>query len=161
MEENLRNGVALAKLAKFMVPNVKFKIFDEDLSYYQEHGLNFRHTDNINAFLRSLEKVKLPAIFYPETTDVYDLKNMPKLCYCIHALSLHMFKLGLAPQINDLEGLLKFTEEEISGCGQHYLLEQAETIACGQSAHFYLKSWIFPRSVRLHNLTTEKLWTRP
>ena len=92
MEEYLRNGVVLAKLAKFMVPQVKFKIFDEDLAYFAEHGLNFRHTDNINAFLRSLEKIKLPSIFYPETTDVYDMKNMPKLCYCIHALSLHMFK---------------------------------------------------------------------
>ena len=79
MEEHLRNGVVLAKLAKFMVPNVKFRIFDEDLAHFAEHGLNFRHTDNINAFLRSLEKIKLPAIFYPETTDVYDMKNMPKL----------------------------------------------------------------------------------
>lgn len=25
-------------------------------------------------------------IFYPETTDVYDRKNMPKVIYCIHAL---------------------------------------------------------------------------
>lgn len=25
-------------------------------------------------------------IFYPETTDVYDRKNMPKVVYCIHAL---------------------------------------------------------------------------
>ena len=57
---------------------------------------------------------KLPAIFYPETTDIYDMKNMPRLCYCIHALSMHMFKLGLAPQIHDLEGQLKFTAEEIT-----------------------------------------------
>ena len=25
-------------------------------------------------------------IFYPETTDVYDRKNMPRVMYCIHAL---------------------------------------------------------------------------
>ena len=42
------------------------------------------------------------------------MKNMPRLCYCIHALSMHMFKLGLAPQIHDLEGQLKFTAEEIT-----------------------------------------------
>lgn len=25
-------------------------------------------------------------IFYPETTDVYDRKNIPRMIYCIHAL---------------------------------------------------------------------------
>ena len=25
-------------------------------------------------------------IFYPETTDIYDRKNMPRVIYCIHAL---------------------------------------------------------------------------
>lgn len=25
-------------------------------------------------------------IFYPETTDIYDRKNMPRCIYCIHAL---------------------------------------------------------------------------
>ena len=69
----------------------------------------------IYAFVKWLLKLKkLPAIFYPETTDIYDMKNMPRLCYCIHALSMHMFKLGLAPQIHDLEGQLKFTAEEIT-----------------------------------------------
>lgn len=27
-----------------------------------------------------------PQIFYPETTDIYDRKNMPRCIYCIHAL---------------------------------------------------------------------------
>ncbi|XP_008947355.1 PREDICTED: ras GTPase-activating-like protein IQGAP1, partial [Merops nubicus] len=53
-------------------------------------------------------------IFYPETTDIYDRKNMPRCIYCIHALSLYLFKLGLAPQIQDLYGKVDFTEEEIS-----------------------------------------------
>lgn len=25
-------------------------------------------------------------IFHPETTDIYDKKNMPRVIYCIHAL---------------------------------------------------------------------------
>lgn len=58
LEESLRNGVVLAKLAKFVTPDVKFRVFDEELNYFNEHGLNFRHTDNINAFRRSLEKIK-------------------------------------------------------------------------------------------------------
>eukprot|EP00075_Anas_platyrhynchos_P013700 XP_027302953.1 ras GTPase-activating-like protein IQGAP2 isoform X2 [Anas platyrhynchos] len=36
------------------------------------------------------------------------------MIYCIHALSLYLFKLGLAPQIQDLLGKVDFTEEEIS-----------------------------------------------
>ena len=107
MEDSLANGVTLAKLAKFVWSEAKFRIFDEDLKIYHENGLNFRHTDNINAFLTSLEKINFPKIFYPETTDIYDKKNLPRLCYCIHALSMHLFKLGRAPQIQDLEGLLK------------------------------------------------------
>ncbi|XP_008942815.1 PREDICTED: ras GTPase-activating-like protein IQGAP3, partial [Merops nubicus] len=53
-------------------------------------------------------------IFHPETTDIYDKKNMPRVIYCIHALSLYLFKLGLAPQIQDLYGKVDFTEEEIN-----------------------------------------------
>ncbi|CAG2216722.1 Ras GTPase-activating-like protein IQGAP1,Ras GTPase-activating-like protein IQGAP3,Ras GTPase-activating-like protein IQGAP2 [Mytilus edulis] len=39
---------------------------------------------------------------------------MPRSIYCIHALSLFCFKLGIAPQIQDLYGKVQFTEEEIS-----------------------------------------------
>ncbi|NXN56751.1 IQGA3 protein, partial [Rynchops niger] len=46
--------------------------------------------------------------------DIYDKKNMPRVIYCIHALSLYLFKLGLAPQIQDLYGKVDFTEEEIN-----------------------------------------------
>jgi hypothetical protein len=53
-------------------------------------------------------------IFIPETTDIYDKKNMPRVVYCLHALSLYLFKLGIAPQIQDLYGVAKFTEEEIT-----------------------------------------------
>ena len=58
-----------------------------------------------------MEDVSLPAIFYPETTDIYDRKNIPRLIYCLHALSLYLFKLGKAPQIQDLYGKIKFTGE--------------------------------------------------
>lgn len=47
--------------------------------------------------------------FQPETTDIYDKKNMPRVIYCIHALSTHLFKLGKAPQIQDLFGKVNFT----------------------------------------------------
>ena len=100
-EENLRNGVYLAKLANFFCPEkVPFKrIYDKDQSKYQLHGLHFRHTDNINHWFAAMEHIGLPRIFFPETTDVYDRKNMPRVVYCLHALSLYLYKLGIASKI--------------------------------------------------------------
>lgn len=116
LEEGLRNGVYLGKLAKFFAPKMvsEKRIYDRDQSRYKGKGLHFRHTDNTVQWLRAMESVGLPKIFYPETTDVYDRKNMPKVVYCIHALSLYLYKLGIAPQIQDLLGKVDFTEEEIS-----------------------------------------------
>lgn len=116
LEEGLRNGVYLAKLAKFFAPKVvsEKKIYDVEQTRYKKSGLHFRHTDNTVQWLRAMEAIGLPKIFYPETTDVYDRKNIPRMIYCIHALSLYLFKLGIAPQIQDLLGKVDFTEEEIS-----------------------------------------------
>lgn len=116
LEEALRNGVYLAKLGHCFAPRVVplKKIYDLDQLRYKASGLQFRHTDNINHWRSAMTEVGLPAIFHPETTDVYDKKNMPRAVYCIHALSLFLFRLGLAPQIHDLCGKVKFTEEEIN-----------------------------------------------
>ncbi|XP_037308790.2 ras GTPase-activating-like protein IQGAP3 isoform X2 [Pungitius pungitius] len=116
LEESLRNGVVLAKLGHRFAPKAVSlkKIYDADQLRYQAVGLQFRHTDNINHWRIAMTTLGLPAIFHPETTDVYDKKNMPRAVYCIHALSLYLYRLGLAPQIHDLEGKVKFTEEEIN-----------------------------------------------
>ncbi|XP_061451888.1 ras GTPase-activating-like protein IQGAP1 isoform X2 [Rhineura floridana] len=116
LEEGLRNGVYLAKLGNFFSPRVVSlkKIYDREQTRYKATGLHFRHTDNVIQWLNAMAEIGLPKIFYPETTDIYDRKNMPRCIYCIHALSLYLFKLGLAPQIQDLYGKVDFTEEEIS-----------------------------------------------
>ncbi|XP_075288298.1 ras GTPase-activating-like protein IQGAP1 isoform X1 [Opisthocomus hoazin] len=116
LEEGLRNGVYLAKLGNFFSPKVVSvkKIYDKEQTRYKATGLHFRHTDNVIQWLNAMAEIGLPKIFYPETTDIYDRKNMPRCIYCIHALSLYLFKLGLAPQIQDLYGKVDFTEEEIS-----------------------------------------------
>ncbi|KAM3939558.1 ras GTPase-activating-like protein IQGAP2 isoform 2-T2 [Leptodactylus fuscus] len=116
LEEGLRNGVYLAKLGRFFAPKLisEKKIYDVEQTRFQRSGLHFRHTDNTVQWLRAMESIGLPKIFYPETTDVYDRKNIPRVIYCIHALSLYLFKLGIAPQIQDLLGKVDFTEEEIS-----------------------------------------------
>ncbi|XP_070767372.1 ras GTPase-activating-like protein IQGAP3 [Enoplosus armatus] len=116
LEEALRNGVVLAKLGHRFAPNAVAlkKIYDPEQLRYQALGLQFRHTDNINHWRIAMTTLGLPAIFHPETTDVYDKKNMPRAVYCIHALSLFLYRRGLAPQIHDLYGKVKFTEEEIN-----------------------------------------------
>ncbi|XP_005989793.1 ras GTPase-activating-like protein IQGAP1 [Latimeria chalumnae] len=116
LEEGLRNGVYLAKLGNFFAPKVVSlkKIYDREQTRYKATGLHFRHTDNTVQWLNAMSEIGLPKIFYPETTDIYDRKNMPRCIYCIHALSLYLFKLGLAPQIQDLYGKVDFTEEEIN-----------------------------------------------
>ncbi|KAG8519948.1 Ras GTPase-activating-like protein IQGAP3 [Galemys pyrenaicus] len=133
LEESLRNGVLLAKLGHCFAPSVVplKKIYDVEQLRYQATGLHFRHTDNINFWLSAIAHIGLPSVtqdrkivvvtgwfflqtFFPETTDIYDKKNMPRVVYCIHALSLFLFRLGLAPQIHDLYGKVKFTAEELS-----------------------------------------------
>ncbi|CAL9701204.1 unnamed protein product [Knipowitschia caucasica] len=116
LEEGLRNGVYLAKLGHFFAPQTVSlkKIYDREQARYTATGLHFRHTDNVIQWLNAMSAKGLPKIFYPETTDIYDRKNMPRCIYCIHALSLYLFKLGLAPQIQDLYGKVDFTEEEIN-----------------------------------------------
>uniref|UniRef100_A0A7N9AQ89 IQ motif containing GTPase activating protein 2 n=1 Tax=Mastacembelus armatus TaxID=205130 RepID=A0A7N9AQ89_9TELE len=103
LEGGLRNGVYLGKLANFFAPKMvsEKRIYDKDQARYKVEV-----TDTACGFYFQ--------IFYPETTDVYDRKNMPKVVYCIHALSLYLYKLGIAPQIQDLLGKVAFTEEEIS-----------------------------------------------
>ncbi|CAK1602079.1 unnamed protein product [Parnassius mnemosyne] len=114
-EECLRNGVYLAKLGNFISPELLplSKIYDVDQRRYKIMGLQFKHTDNINKFLQVLKKTELPVTFQPETTDIYDKKNIPRVIYCIHALSSHLFKLGKAPLIHDVFGKAVFTDEQL------------------------------------------------
>ncbi|XP_064390864.1 ras GTPase-activating-like protein IQGAP1 isoform X3 [Halichondria panicea] len=116
LEQALRNGVILCRLGHYYAPTVIpiRRIYDFDEAKYKAKGLHFKHTDNFNFWLNSLANIGLPKIFYPITTDLYDRKNMPRVIYCIHALSLYLHKLGKAPQIEDLLGTATFTEEEIS-----------------------------------------------
>lgn len=55
----------------------------------------------------------LPPIFLPETTDLYDKKNMPRVVYCIHALSLYLYRLGKAPPMPNLFGKAQFSDAAV------------------------------------------------
>lgn len=64
LEENFRNGVYLAKLAHFIAPESlpAHKIYDAEQKRYAAVGLQFRHTDNINHFLKALKSMQLPIV---------------------------------------------------------------------------------------------------
>lgn len=70
-------------------------------------------TDNINVFFGFTRHVGLPEIFCFETTDLYDAKNLPKVIYCIHALSHLLARQGLAQRIGDHLNKISFTDEEL------------------------------------------------
>ncbi|KAM4711358.1 ras GTPase-activating-like protein IQGAP3 [Anableps anableps] len=80
LERTLRNGVTLAKLGHRFAPAVVplESIYDLDQHRYQDLGLQFQHTDNINLWRNAMASLGLPPIFYPETNDVYSGRNMPK-----------------------------------------------------------------------------------
>lgn len=60
----------------------------------------------------------LGQIFIFELTDLYDKKNIPKVIYCIHALSHMLASRGVAPNIKNLVGELQFTDAEIHATRQ-------------------------------------------
>lgn len=64
LEENLRNGVYLAKLGNVIAPETVpvMRIYDIDQGLFRVAGLHFRHTDNINYWLKSLETALLPVV---------------------------------------------------------------------------------------------------
>lgn len=104
LAEELRNGIVLARLAQFFHQGRKQMRIFEDLT-----KLQYRHSDNINIFFAACKAIKTPEIFMFELIDLYEKKNIPKVIYCIHALSHLLYKMKLAPRISDLLGKLEFS----------------------------------------------------
>jgi Calponin homology (CH) domain len=63
LEECLRNGVILARLARVFAPDLVPRIFEAP-------ELQFKHSDNINRFFRFVERVGLPDVFNPFTPSL-------------------------------------------------------------------------------------------
>ncbi|GAA5901502.1 Iqg1p [Sporobolomyces salmoneus] len=111
-EQSLRNGYALAHLARSLgSERCQGPIYTDPVRH-------FRQTQNIAIFFQFLDEVELPDIFRFETVDLYDGKNLPKVVYCIHALSLFLYKQGLTAGMNDLVGRIEFTEDELGATQQ-------------------------------------------
>ena len=107
LEEALRDGVTLAELVQALQPNRRIKIF-------RSPKLQFRHSDNIALFFDFLATVELPELFRFELIDLYEKKNIPKVIYCIHALSWLLYRKGMVEfRIGNLVGQLEFEHHEL------------------------------------------------
>ena len=107
LEEALRDGVTLAEIVQAFYPEQPIRIF-------RHPKLQFRHSDNIALFFRFLADMELPELFRFELIDLYEKKNIPKVIYCIHALSWLLFRKGLVDfRIGNLVGQLEFEHHEL------------------------------------------------
>lgn len=107
LEEALRNGVTLAEIVQAFHPEQPLRIF-------RNTRLQFKHSDNIVLFFRFLEDVGLPELFRFELIDLYEKKNIPKVIYCIHALSWLLYRKGMVDfRIGNLVGQLQFQDHEL------------------------------------------------
>lgn len=107
LEEALRDGVTLAEIVQALNPNHPIRIF-------RHPKLQFRHSDNIAQFFRFLADVELPELFRFELIDLYEKKNIPKVIYCIHALSWLLYRKGIVEfRIGNLVGQLEFEHHEL------------------------------------------------
>jgi len=107
LEEALRDGVTLAEIVESFHPDRRIRIF-------RNPKLQFRHSDNIATFFRFLAEVELPDLFRFELIDLYEKKNIPKVIYCIHALSWLLFRKGMVDfRIGNLVGQLQFEHHEL------------------------------------------------
>ena len=107
LEEALRDGVTLAEIVQAFYPDQPIRIF-------RNPRLQFRHSDNIALFFNFLADMELPELFRFELIDLYEKKNIPKVIYCIHALSWLLFRKGIVDfRIGNLVGQLEFEHHEL------------------------------------------------
>ncbi|KAI9773105.1 MAG: hypothetical protein M1840_008226 [Geoglossum simile] len=107
LEEALRDGVTLAEIVQALNPGRPLRIF-------RHSKLQFRHSDNIALFFRYLADMELPELFRFELIDLYEKKNIPKVIYCIHALSWLLYRKGVVNfRIGNLVGQLEFEHHEL------------------------------------------------
>lgn len=106
LEEALRNGVTLAEIVQ--------TIKGQPLRIFRDPKLQYRHSNNYAHFFKFLSEVELPDLFRFELVDLYEKKNVPKVIYCIHALSWLLFRKGIVDfRIGNLVGKLQFEDHEL------------------------------------------------
>lgn len=107
--ESLQNGIALAKTVRKIRPDLmKWPIFEHK-------RLQYRHTENITLFFDLLQDLHIPQLFQFDMTDLYEKRNLPKVIYCIHAISHFIAEAESAVSaVDDLVGKLEFSEAQLN-----------------------------------------------
>jgi Ras GTPase-activating-like protein IQGAP2/3 len=116
LEEALRDGVTLAEVVVRLAPRLPIEQQRAlgSKRIWRGSPLSYRHTDNTALFFRFLAEIELPELFRFELIDLYEKKNIPKVIYCIHAVSWLLFRKGITEfRIGNLVGQLQFEEHEL------------------------------------------------
>lgn len=110
--ESLRNGVYLAMLTQKINPELAPTI------YSKGEKLQFKHTQNINAFFSLVDHVGLPESFRFELQDLYNKKDLPQVFETLYILITIINKKWPAktPAIGSLSGELVFSQEDLRKC---------------------------------------------
>lgn len=106
--ESLQNGIALAKIVQRIKPELmKWPVFEHK-------RLQYRHTENITLFFDMLREMKIPQLFWFDMTDLYEKRNLPKVIYCIHAVSHFIAETDFAlSAVDNLVGKLQFSDDQL------------------------------------------------
>lgn len=97
-QDYFRNGILLAEVVKKLDSSSIKKIYygqsGSKNKYTNKRGLYFKFTENILQFLKFLKKISMPDMFVFETRDLFEMKDYPKVIFCIQALGYLMNMLG-------------------------------------------------------------------
>ena len=110
--DGLRNGVYLARVTQVINPALVPTIVPAG------NRVQFKHTQNINAFFTLLDDVGVPESFRFELADLYNKKNLPQVFETLHILISLLNKKwpGRTPELKELSGKVKFSKEDIWSC---------------------------------------------
>lgn len=105
-QDYFRNGVLLAEIVKTLdssaISHIYYGQGNVQGKYTTKKGLYFKFTENIVQFLDYLKKVHMPEMFIFETRDLFEMKNFPKVIFCVQALSYMMAMRGKGPQLHHI-----------------------------------------------------------
>lgn len=110
--DSFRNGVYLAILTQKINPELAPTI------YAQGEKLQFKHTQNINAFFSLVDHVGLPESFRFELQDLYNKKDLPQVFETLYILITIINKKWpmKTPPLESLSGQLAFSQEDLKTC---------------------------------------------
>lgn len=110
--DSLRNGVYLAMVTQKINPDLAPSIFPAG------NRLQFKHTQNINAFFSLVDHVGLPNSFRFELQDLYNKQYLPQVFETLYILITMINKKWptKTPIIENLSGKVGFSKDDIRKC---------------------------------------------